>query len=296
MDAVQAQVEELADNRVRLTVDVPGEDVKHAVDHAVADLSASTRIPGFRRGKVPAQVLISRLGRERIYGEAVESHISGWFWRAAGASRVRPVAQPAYDYELPASDRDPWSFTATVSVQPLPEPPDWTKLEVPAIDPEVPAEAIDAELETLQASVAELAPVDGRPAQDGDTLVVDVVEPSGTAQRDLVVELGSGRLLEEIERDLVGASAGQALQIDVELADGERHTIDVTVKEIKERVLPPLDDELARAASEFDTIAELRADIEGRLREQLEVEIEAAFRAAVGDALVDAADVSPSPA
>src|SRR5262245_56835333 len=215
MDAVQAQVEELADNRVRLTVDVPGEDVKHAVDHAVADLSASTRIPGFRRGKVPAQVLISRLGRDRIYGEAVESHITSWFWRAAGASRVRPVAQPAYDYDLPSSDRENWQFTATVDLQPLPEPPDWTALEVPAIDAEVPAEAIDAEVEALRAAVAELAPVEGRPARDGDTLVVDVLEPSGTALRDLVVELGSGRLLEEIERDLDGANAGETRSIEV---------------------------------------------------------------------------------
>src|SRR5262245_10463727 len=120
MDAVQTQVEELNDNRVRLTVDVPGDDVKHAVDHAVRDLAASTRIPGFRRGKVPAQVLMSRLGRDRVYGEAVESHIGGWFWRAADATRLRPVEQPAYDYDLPASDRDDWRFTATVSVQPLP--------------------------------------------------------------------------------------------------------------------------------------------------------------------------------
>jgi trigger factor len=291
---VQTQVEELADNRVRLTVGVPGADVKHAVEHATADLVASTKIPGFRRGKVPRQVLISRIGRDRIYGEAVESHISGWFWKAADATRVRPVEQPAYDYDLPASDEGDWQFTATVSVQPKPEPPDWTKLEVPALEPDVPPEAVDAEIEAIRSAVAELAPVEGRPAREGDTVVVDVVESTGATQRDLVVELGAGRLLEEIERGLVGASAGETRSIEVELADGSRQQIDVTLKEIKEKVLPPVDDELARAATEFDTLAELRSEIEGRLREQLEVETESAFRAAVADALVDAANVSPS--
>ncbi len=290
---MQTQVEELADNRVRLTVDVPGADVKHAIDHAAADLAASTKIPGFRRGKVPRQVLISRIGRDRIYGEAVESHIGGWFWKAADASRVRPVEQPAYDYDLPASDEGDWQFTATVSVQPKPEPPDWTKLEVPALEPDVPPEAVDAELDAIRSAVAELAPVE-RPAREGDTVVVDVVEPTGTVQRDLVVELGAGRLLEEIERDLSGASAGETRSIEVELADGSRQQIEVTVKEIKEKVLPPVDDELARTATEFDTLAELRSEIEARLREQLEVETESAFRAAVADALVDAANVSPS--
>jgi trigger factor len=296
MVAVQAQVEELADNQVRLTVDVPRADVKHAVDHAASDLADSIRIPGFRPGHVPREVLISRLGRERIYGEAVSSHISNWFWRAADASKVRPVAAPAYDYDLPASDSEDWRFTATVSVQPKAEPPDWTKLEVPALDPEVPPEAIDAEIEALRSSVADLAPVEDRPSEEGDTLIVDVVEPSGTNQRDLVFELGAGALLEEIERDLIGVRPGETRSIEVELADETRQTVEITVKEIKQKVLPPIDDDLARASTEFDTLEELRADIEKRIHDQLEVETESAFRAATADALVDAADVTPSPA
>jgi trigger factor len=296
MVAVQAQVEELADNQVRLTVDVPRADVKHAVDHAASDLAGSIRIPGFRPGHVPRQVLISRLGRERIYDEAVSSHISSWFWRAADASKVRPVAAPAYDYDLPESDSEDWRFTATVSVQPKPQAPDWTKLEVPAMDPEVPPEAIDTEIEALRSSVADLAPVEDRPAEQGDTLVVDVVEPSGTNQRDLVFELGAGALLDEIEHDLVGVSPGETRSVEVELADETKQTVEITVKEIKQKVLPPVDDDLARAASEFDTLDELRAEIEKRIGDQLEVETESAFRAAVADALVDAADVTPSPA
>src|SRR5436853_4980242 len=111
-------VEELPDNKVRITVDVPGEDVHHAVEHAASDLAASLKIPGFRKGKVPMPVLVARIGRERLYTEAVEGHIGSWFWSAASRSRIRPVEQPSYDYELPGSDSDDWRFTATVAVQP----------------------------------------------------------------------------------------------------------------------------------------------------------------------------------
>src|SRR4051812_4907634 len=222
MARVETSVEELPENRVRLTVEVPPEDVKHAVDHAAHDLAETARIPGFRKGKVPMPVLMAKLGRERVYSEAVESHIGSWFWNAAADNRIRPVEQPAYDYQLPSSDKEGWSFTATVAVQPKPPAPDLKSLEVPAIEADVPSEAIDAELEALRASVAELAPVDGRPAREDDTLVIDVIEPGRNVQRGLVVELGSGRLLEEIESGLVGASAGDTRSIEVELGDDSR--------------------------------------------------------------------------
>ena len=280
------QVEELGQNRVRLTVDVSAHDVAHAVEHAASDLATQIKIPGFRKGKVPMPVLVSRVGKDRIYAEAVDSHIGGWFWQAAAGERIRPVAEPQYDYELPEDESGGWSFSATVDIQPKPEIPDWTKLEVPKAAPDVPAELIDGELDTLRESVAELIPADGRPAREGDTLVIDLVSPSGEAQRDYVVELGTGRLIEEVELALVGASTGETKDVGYELADEATARVEITLKEIKEKVLPPLDDELARAASEFDTLAELRADIESRLREQLEAEVEGAFRAAAVDTLV----------
>ena len=101
MARVRTQVEELADNRVRLQVEVPVDHVKHAVEHASSDLAASTKIPGFRKGKVPQKVLEARIGRDRIFSEAVESHISGWFWNAADDASVRPVSQPELNYDLP---------------------------------------------------------------------------------------------------------------------------------------------------------------------------------------------------
>ena len=285
------QVEELPDNKVRLTVEVPQEDLEHAVEHATSDLAGSVKVPGFREGKVPPEVLQARLGRERIFKEAVESHIGGWFMNAAATTRIRPIAAPEYDYELPTSEDEEFQFTATVPVQPKPEPADWTELEVPYAEPEIPEGLIDQELEELRASVAELAPVEGRPARTGDVLVVDALDESGEGQRDLVVELGSGRLVEEIERALTGASQGETKEVEFELADGSTGTATVEVKELKEKVLPPLDDELAKAASEFDTLEELRADIEHRIQEVLEEEAETQFRSAAVDRLVEASNV-----
>ena len=288
------QVEELPDNKVRLTVDVPKADVHHAVEHAASDLAGSVKIPGFRQGKVPFPVLVSRIGKERLYSEAIESHIAGWYGNAVARTRIRPAEQPELDYELPASDDQDWTFTATVSVLPKPSVADWTKLQVPYAEPEVPEDYVDHELSVLRSTVAELSPVEDRPAQQDDTVVIDLVAGDG-GQRDYVVELGSGRLLPELEEQLVGMSPGETKDLQLERPGEEPTTpVHVTVKEIKEKVLPPLDDELARSASEFDTLDELRADVEQRLREQLEAEADEAFRRAALDRLVEASNVAVS--
>ena len=223
---MEAQVEQLGGDRVRLTVEVPAEDVHHAVEHATSDLAARVKVPGFRAGKVPVPVLISRVGKERVYSEAVESHIGGWFWDAAAQSRVQPVESPEYDYELPESDDEAWRFTAEFPVQPKAEPADWRTLEVPRLEVEIPPEAIQAQLEELQRTVAEVVPVDGRAAQPGDVAVIDVVSDEG-AQRDLVVELGAERVLDEIEEGIVGLGAGQSREVGYELADGSQHAATV---------------------------------------------------------------------
>jgi trigger factor len=286
-----AQVEELGGNRVRVTVDVSPNELEHAVEHAASDLSSSIRIPGFRKGKIPRQVLVANVGRDRLWAEAVESHIGGWFWNAAARSRLRPIATPEYDFQLPASESEPWTFSATVEVQPTPEIVDWTTLEVPRAEVEVPEELVQAELDALRNSIAELVPADDRPAREGDTVVVDLSGANGEGQSDTVVELGSGRLVEEIERALVGASVGDMRTIRYALAEGEEATVEATVKHVNEKVLPEVDDELARSASEFDSLADLRADIEGRVREAVEERVDAAFRSAAVDELVRASNV-----
>ena len=274
-----------------MTVEVPSGDVKHAIDHAASDLAGSLKIPGFRKGRVPMPVLLARVGKDRLYTEAVESHIGGWFRAALRGTNVRPVEAPEYGYDLPSSTADSFEFTATVAVQPKPKLADWTELEVPAAEAEVPEELIDAELEVLRSTVADLAPVDGRPAGEGDVLIVDLVSADGEAQRDYVVELGAGRLLPEIEEALAGMEAGGEQELEYALADDSRSKLTVHLNEIQEKVLPPVDDELARKATEFDTLEELRAEIEDRLRGQLEAELEAQFRTAAVDALVDATNL-----
>jgi trigger factor len=286
-------VEELPDNKVRLTVDVPREDVHHAVEHAASDLAASVKIPGFRKGKVPMPVLLSRVGKERLYTEAVESHISGWYGNAVARTGIRPADGPELDYELPTSDNEDWRFTATVSVLAKPQLPDWSTLEVPAADPEVPEELVTAELDMLRGTVAELSPAD-RPAQPGDTVVVDLVREDGQGQHDYVVELGSGRLVPELEEQLAGMSAGEKREVRFELPDDQLSVVTAVMKDVQEKVLPPLDDDFARAASEFETLDELRNDIESRLREQVTAHTEEAFRRATLDAVVEAANVDPS--
>jgi len=288
---MSSQVEELGDNRVRLTVDVSAHELEHAVEHATNDLSESVKIPGFRKGKVPTPVLISKIGKDRIWVEAVESHIGGWFWTAAARTRLRPISPPEYDFELPTTDKEAWSFAATIEVQPTPEIVDWTTLEVPRAEAEVPQELVDQELDALRQTVAELVPADDRPAREGDTLVVDLIGDAGETQSDTVVELGSGRLVEEIEAALVGASVGETKEVSYELADESESSVSIMVKHINEKVLPEIDDDLARSGSEFDTLADLRADIEGRIRVAVDAEIDAAFRSAAVDALVTASNV-----
>jgi trigger factor len=291
---VPPQVEELPDNKVRLTVDVPSADVHHAVEHAASDLAESVKIPGFRKGKVPMPVLVSRIGKERIYTEAIESHIAGWYGNAVARTRIRPAEQPELDYELPASDDQDWRFTATVSVLPKPSVADWKQLQVPYAEPEVPEDYVEHELNVLRSTIAELSPVEDRPAELGDTAVIDLLAGDG-GQRDYVVELGSGRLLPELEEQLVGMSTGETKELELGRS-GEEVTepVQVVMKEIKEKVLPPLDDELARSASEFETLDDLRADIQNRIHEQLEAEASEAFRRATLDQLVEASNVRVS--
>jgi trigger factor len=287
---VKTKVEELPESRVRLEVEVPEEDVRHALEHAASDLAGSMRIPGFRKGKVPTRVVAARVGREALWQEAVRSHLDGWFWNAASTSGIRPVASPEVDVaDEPPADGGPFTFTATVAVAPTPEIPDLATVEVGAPEAEVPAEAVQAELDRVRETVAELTTAD-RPVQAGDTVVIDIVGDEAGVQRDYVVELGSGRLLDEIEAALPGTSAGGTKAVEFDLEEGKA-TVDVTVKDVKEKVLPPLDDELARAASEFDTLDELRADVERELTQQLEDELEVAFRENALDAVVEATSI-----
>ncbi|HEX4521325.1 MAG TPA: trigger factor [Gaiellaceae bacterium] len=291
---MEAQVERLEGDRVRLIVDVPASEVHHAVEHATHDLADRVKVPGFRAGKVPPAILVQRIGKQRLYSEAVESHISSWFWSAARTNGVRPSEFPEFDYELPTGDADGWQFKAEFPVQGPAEPADWTKLEVPRLEPEVGDEVVEAELRALQQIAATLSPVEGRLARDGDVGVIDIVTDTGTGQRDYVVEVGTARLVEEFDDAVRHLLVGDSQEVEWGPSDGERHTATISLKELYERVLPPLDDSLATATSEFDTYDELRADIVRHIGELLEKEAEAKFRVAAVDELLKASNVTPA--
>jgi trigger factor len=291
MAFVKTKVEELPESRVRLDVEVPEADLKHAFEHAASDLAESVRVPGFRKGKAPLPVVVARIGREAIWQEALRSHLDAWFWSAAEDSGIRPVATPEVEFEGLPEENGSFSFSATVSVLPKPEVADWTELEVPAPEPEVPTELVELELARLQETAGELVPIEDRPVQPGDTVVIDVDGPDLAPQRDYVVEVGADMLVPELDTALVGIAAGATKTVEMPVAENETQAVELKVKEIKEKRLPELDDELARSATEFDTLVELRADIEARLREQLEEELTIRLREAAVDALVDASQV-----
>jgi len=290
MAFVKTKVEELPESRVRLDVEVPEADVQHAFEHAASDMAESLRLPGFRKGKAPVPVVIARVGREAVWQEALRGHLDSWFWSAAENSGIRPVASPEVEFEDLPADGGTFKFSATVSVLPKPQVADWTMLEIPFAEAEVPAELVDLELERLRESVAELAPVEGRAVAQGDTVVLDIVGEGVPPQRDYVTEVGADRLVNEIDDALPGMKRGETRTVEIQGQEGPL-PVEVTVKEAKEKVLPELDDELARSASEFESLAELRAEIESRLLEQLTEELEIRFREAAADALAGASEV-----
>ncbi len=275
---------------MRLEVEVPEGDVRHALEHAASDLAETARVPGFRKGKVPVRLVAARVGRDALWAEALRTHLEGWFVNAAARSRVDPVGPPEIVLGEAPADGGPFRFTATVDVPAKPEPADWTDLEVPVAEADVPPDLIERELDAVRESVAELVPVE-RPVRVGDTVVVDLESGLAETQRDYVVQVGSGRLVEELEDALIGMSSGETKTVAVPADDGASSEVAMTVKDVKESVLAEADDELARAASEFDTIADLRADIESRLREEMAAELDAQFRENAVDALVAATAV-----
>jgi len=290
MAFVKTKVEELPESRVRLDVEVPEEDVAHAFEHAATDMAESLRLPGFRKGKAPVPVVVARVGREAVWQEALRGHLDSWFWSAAETSGIRPVASPEVEFDGLPDDGGTFKFSATVAVMPKPEVADWTTLEVPFAEAEVPSEIVDAELDRLRETVAELAPVEDREVQEGDTVVLDILGEGVPPQRDYVTEVGADRLVNEIDDVLPGMKRGETKSVEIQGTEGQI-TVEVNVKEIKEKVLPEADDELARSASEFETLEELRAEIEARLLEQLTEELEIRFREAAVDALVNASEV-----
>jgi trigger factor len=300
---VQTIVTELPESRVRVEAEVPAAEVERRVAQAAKRLGQGLRVPGFRAGKAPPPIIVQRMGREAVLDEAVRDSIGSWYSAAIDSAHVVPVGEPQLDLgDLPAQG-EPLTFSIEIGVRPKATLGEYKGLEVGRREATVSDEDLAAEIDRLRERSARLDTVD-RPAASGDFVVMDYRgtrdgEPfAGGEGRDQLVELGSGRLVGGFEEQLEGASAGDERTVTVtfpedypspELA-GEEAQFAVTVKEVKAKELPALDDDLAAEAG-FDTLDELREDIRSRLAEVDSAQIDSEFREAALDSAVKAATV-----
>jgi trigger factor len=298
-DTVKASVTELPESRVRVNAEVAPDEVERRLQQTARALGRQMKIPGFRKGKVPPPVVLRRVGRQAVLDETLRSALGSWYVDAIDAAGIAPVGDPELALgELPG-EGEALTFSIEIGVRPTARLGDYKGLEVGRREPEVDEEAVESEIAALRDRLARLESVE-RPAQKGDFAVIDFTgmlggEPfEGGEGRDQLVELGSGRLVPGFEEQLEGATAGDERSFDLAFPDdygaadlaGKTARFEVTVKEVKAKVLPDLGDDFASDAAGFDTLEELREDARARLREADERQAEGEFREAAVDAAV----------
>ena len=296
---MKSTVETLNPTRVKLTVEVPFEELKPSLDAAYKKIASQINVPGFRRGKVPAMVIDQRVGREVVLDEAVNDALPKLYFQALQENDIVPLGQPEVDLQE-FEDGAQLTFTAELDTKPDITVPDYQGIEVQVDDITVGDDEVDEQLEALRERFGSLNPVD-RAAGDGDFVTIDLSaakdgEPIEEAQATGVsYQVGRGTMLEGLDESLVGMSAGDETTFDSTLVGGDfkDQRVDVTVKvtAVKEQELPELDDDFAQQASEFDTIEELRADLRERLIRQGRLEQASLARDAVLEKLLELADV-----
>jgi trigger factor len=302
---MKTTVKELPESRAEVEVELPAADVEKATSRATRVLAKEMRMPGFRAGKAPASLVIQRLGFGAVLQEAIREGLPEWYESALLDSGISPIGDPDIEMvAVPDNEGEPLEFKFTVGVRPAAELGTYKGLEVGKDEKEVPDEIVDTEVERIREGFARLERVD-RAAAEGDSLLIDfegfvdgAAFQGGTAE-DYLLALGSGQLIEGFEEQLVGASADEEREVKVtfpadyqaEQLAGEDAVFKVKVKEVREKVLPDLDDDFASDASEFDTLEELRADIREKVGAALGSRAEEDFRIAALDAAVEAARV-----
>ena len=271
---MKSAVETLNPTRVKLTVEVPFEELKPSLDAAYRSIARQVTIPGFRKGKVPPRIIDQRIGRGVVLEEAVNEALPIFYARALEESAVRPLGRPQVDVTGvpdPAAGGD-LTFTAEVDVRPEITLPPLDAVEVTVDEVQVSEADVDERLQHLRERFGTLSPVD-RPVEEGDFVAVDIRATIDGEEIDSVTgvsyQVGTGTMLEGMDRVLPGMAAGSDTTFTSPLAGGERAgeeaEVTVTVQSVKERHLPELDDDFAQLASEFDTLEELRADLGGQL-------------------------------
>jgi len=315
--AVKTTVTELGDSRVRVQVEVPPGEVEGRVEQRARQLGRQLKLPGFRKGKVPAPLVLQRVGREAVLDEAVRDSLASWYSDAIVTAGIVPVGDPTVDLgDLPPQGQA-LEFSIEIGVLPKAELGDYEGLEVARREPEAADELIQQEIDAMRERLARLDTVE-REAGKGDFVVVDYVgslpvedassgesaEPfEGGEGRDQLIELGGGNLIPGFEEGLLGSVAGETRTIELKFpADyGAEHlagrdaSFEITVKEVKDKRLPEVDEDFAIDAG-FDDVQELREDIRGRLIEAEEQKIEGEFREAALDAAVAQAQIPVTPA
>lgn len=270
---MKSAVETLNPTRVKLTVEVPFDELKPSLDRAYKTISNQVQVPGFRKGHVPPRIIDQRIGRGAVLEEAVNDALPHFCAQAIQDGELRPLGRPMVDVtEVP----DPKAggdlkFTVEVDVRPEITLPDLESVEVSVDDVEVGEADVDERLQSLRERFGSLTTVE-RAIGEADFVMIDIRAEIGGEEIDSVkgvsYQLGSGTMLPGIDEALTGLQAGEATTFTAPLAGGDRagedSSVTVTVQAVKERNLPELDDDFAQLASEFDTLDELREN----LREQ----------------------------
>ncbi|MFJ6636030.1 trigger factor [Streptomyces sp. NPDC091376] len=270
---MKSAVETLNPTRVRLTVEVPFEELKDSLDAAYKKINQQVTVKGFRKGKVPARVIDQRFGRGAVLEEAVNDALPKFYTEAVNEAEINPLGQPEVDItEL--KDGETLNFTAEVDVRPAIEIPDYSGIEVEVDEIEVSDEDVEKSVEQLRTRFASTSPVE-RAATEGDVVTIDLeAKVDGEVLADGVAEgvqytIGSGELLEGIDEAVTGLEAGGEATFTSQLkggsAEGKDAEVSVKVTQVAARELPELDDEFAQMASEFDTLDALKADSRKRL-------------------------------
>ncbi|MDX1510402.1 MAG: trigger factor [Nitriliruptorales bacterium] len=304
---MKTSVEIIDATSVKLTAEIEPDEVKKAFNEAAKHVARDLTIPGFRKGKVPRKVLEQHVGKGAIAQHAMDDHLGEWYLAAVEQEELAVVSQPELDLKN-FDEKEGATFEATVQVRPEFDPPDHTGLSLAYPDWDVTDDVIDEELETLRQRFAEVDETDRPVERPGDfvTLDLDVAidgEPLESAHvEDALYEVGSGGVTPRLDEELVGKAAGDTFEYVDNLPDeypehpGEEATFTVTVKDVRERFLPDIDDDLAQTASEFETLDELRKDIRDKALRRAIVSADHEFRGRVVEAYLANIDIPIPPA
>ena len=269
---MKSSVEVLSPTRVRLDVEVAYSEIESHVAVAYKKVAAQVNIPGFRKGKIPAAMIDQRVGRGAVIDEAINSALPEFYGQAAREHKVAVIGRPEVDVKE-FVDKDKLVFTVEVDIRPEVKLPDFSKITIEVDDVKVEDSDVDEQIESLRTRFGTLTTVE-REIKMGDfatldmTAFIDGAEVDGGQANDISYEVGSDKMIDGLDEILIGMKAGDVKQFETQLVgqqEGEKGEVKATVKAVKERELPPVDDAFAKLASEFDTLAELKADFVIRL-------------------------------